>query len=84
MESRHSANTGSTGGSATTTITTTEPQPSDRKPKVLRLKLTASADPKVKWSEDTVDNENMGKKSSKSTLFELLFRECLVLNLIYC
>lgn len=33
----------------------------------LRLRGAARSGPRVVWSEDVVDNEHMGKKSSKST-----------------
>lgn len=51
-------------GSSTITATVQE---NEAKTKVLRLKLKVNNDngSKVKWSEDTVDNEHMGKKSSK-------------------
>lgn len=45
-------NTGDDSGTATSTN------------KVLKLKLKPK--PKVTWSNDTVDNENQGKKTSKS------------------
>ncbi len=53
--------------SNTQTITITEGVPAGvaADKRVLRLTLTGKPDPKVKWSQDTIDNENMGKKSSK-------------------
>ena len=36
------------------------------KKNTLVLKLKEARKPGIKWTEDTVDNENMGRKSSKS------------------
>jgi hypothetical protein len=35
------------------------------KPNVLVLKLKESKKPAIKWTEDTIDNENLGRRSSK-------------------
>lgn len=48
--------------SSTTVTKTTE------KKDLLVLKLKESRKPAIKWTDDTVDNENMGKKSSKRKL----------------
>lgn len=37
----------------------------EEKPKLLILKLREPKKPSVTWTDDTVNNENMGKKSSK-------------------
>lgn len=34
-------------------------------PQKLVLKLMEAKKPHIKWTEDTVDNENLGRKSSK-------------------
>ncbi len=58
---------GSGGGS--TTITITEPERVNAANTINRiLTLHLRERKKVKWAEDVVDNENMGKKSSKSKL----------------
>lgn len=46
--------------SNTATVTTTTTAP----PKVLHLKLKEEKK-QLKWTEDTIDNEHMGKKNSK-------------------
>lgn len=60
----HSATVGSSDGSRTITLTESntndEPQSTSA---TIRLKKKDSK--KVAWREDTVDNENMNKKSSK-------------------
>lgn len=54
-------------GSATMTITAQQTQQqAEAKPRILRLTLQNDSKPAIRWSEDTVDNEHMGKKSSKS------------------
>ncbi len=53
------------GNSRTITITEGVPAGIASDKRVLRLTLTGKPDPRVKWSQDTIDNENMGKKSSK-------------------
>ncbi|XP_068106250.1 E3 ubiquitin-protein ligase PPP1R11 [Hyperolius riggenbachi] len=52
------------GGAASSTVTTeSEAQP---EPRSLTLKLRKrKPDKKVEWSCDTVDNENLGRRSSK-------------------
>jgi len=53
-------------GNATVTTTETEIETAN-KTKVLILKLREKQQ-KVSWTENTVDNENMGRKSSKSKM----------------
>jgi len=49
-----------------TQIVCEEETEEETSPPVLRLRLQpAKPDNRVKWAEDTVDNENMGKKKSK-------------------
>ncbi|XP_065643436.1 E3 ubiquitin-protein ligase PPP1R11 isoform X2 [Hydra vulgaris] len=49
-----------------TVVTTEVLKTDDVKVPVLRLRLTSPKnDKKIKWKEGTVDNEGMGKKSSK-------------------
>lgn len=63
--------TNSDAAIATTSRTETQDQPdTSQSEPVLKLKLTKpktkeKEDKKVGWSEDTVDNEHMGKKKSK-------------------
>ena len=49
-------------GVATTTVTLTEAQPT---PAEETLRLTLRARPAVRWDENVVDNEGLGRKSSK-------------------
>jgi protein phosphatase 1 regulatory subunit 11 len=50
-----------------TTIEEADPESQEKQPsKVLVLKLKAKKKPKVTWTEETVDNEHLDKKSSKS------------------
>jgi protein phosphatase 1 regulatory subunit 11 len=61
-----SAPAGEVTASATTTLTeviTPSPQPSENSTEVLQLTLRAG--PSVRWDEDVVDNEGLGRKSSK-------------------
>eukprot|EP01039_Chlorochromonas_danica_P006670 gene6670-7370_t len=51
--------------SGTLTLTEQQQQQQQNKEKVLVLKLREKAKGKLKWAEGTVDNEHMGKKSSK-------------------
>ena len=57
-----------TTGSTTTTITSTPAEPINQPP-TLVLHLRADSDTqsrrRIQWTEDTVDNEGMGKKKSK-------------------
>lgn len=46
------------------TCTTTEETKSKEK-NVIVLKLKEKQEPAVKWTEDTIDNENLGRRSSK-------------------
>jgi len=58
------SSTPSTGNSASATTTVTETQ--DGNEETLRLKLKKGAEKKkIQWTEDTVDNEGLGKKKSK-------------------
>ncbi|XP_077340883.1 E3 ubiquitin-protein ligase PPP1R11 [Lithobates pipiens] len=59
-----SSGTAVVGGAASSTVTTeTETQP---EPRSLTLKLRKrKPDKKVEWTCDTVDNENLGRRSSK-------------------
>lgn len=59
-----SSGTAVVGGAASSTVTTeTEVQP---EPRSLTLKLRKrKPDKKVEWTCDTVDNENLGRRSSK-------------------
>jgi len=43
---------------------------------VLRLRGGPRSRPAVVWNEDVIDNENMGKKSSKSTSSDCLPTDC--------
>eukprot|EP00980_Cylindrotheca_fusiformis_P006478 scaffold1377_cov126-Cylindrotheca_fusiformis.AAC.23 len=49
--------------SATATLTITETPPQNQTDEVLQLTLQAR--PSVTWNEDVVDNEGLGRKSSK-------------------
>ena len=62
-----------TDGSRTITRTDAQPavastssEPAPAPPGVLRLRGGPRSTPRVTWSEDIVDNEGCGKKSSKS------------------
>jgi len=60
-------------GTPTTGSQTVTPAPEEtqREPSPLMLHLHALPHPderRVTWDEDVIDNENMGKKSSKGTL----------------
>mmetsp|Transcript_49300 Transcript_49300/g.97507 ORF Transcript_49300/g.97507 Transcript_49300/m.97507 type:complete len:97 (+) Transcript_49300:91-381(+) len=48
--------------SGSTTVTRTATETSDKK---MVLKLKEAKGPKIKWTEDTVDNEHLGRRSSK-------------------
>ncbi|KAK4992393.1 Type 1 phosphatases regulator ypi1 [Elasticomyces elasticus] len=53
-------------GSATVTITQTESSPQVQLPSgTLRLRAEPIEQRRISWAEDVVDNEGMGKKSSK-------------------
>ncbi len=56
MHTRHSA----AAASRTTTI-----QETKSNEKKLVLKLKEKEKPTIKWTEDTIDNENLGRRSSK-------------------
>ena len=58
-----SAGAGPAMSSATMVVTTTQPQPQQRQEPVLRLQLRPQSN--VSWDADVVDNEGMGRKSSK-------------------
>lgn len=49
-----------------TTSTTVQEEQSTETNSSLQLRGTTSRRPRVRWEEGTVDNENMGKKKSKS------------------
>ncbi|OAA79533.1 Protein phosphatase inhibitor [Akanthomyces lecanii RCEF 1005] len=52
--------------SQTTTVSTTSQNSSDSAPRILRLRGRHNANGRsVQWAEDVVDNEGMGRKSSK-------------------
>mmetsp|Transcript_12694 Transcript_12694/g.32886 ORF Transcript_12694/g.32886 Transcript_12694/m.32886 type:complete len:145 (-) Transcript_12694:984-1418(-) len=55
------------GSTSATTVQRQVDQPSTSQPESVRLTLFPKKKPKkkLKWSEDTVDNENMGRKKSK-------------------
>lgn len=60
--------TGTATAMATTTTTTTtliQEQPDSSNDTAEVLQLTLRARPTVRWDEDVVDNEGMGRKSSK-------------------
>ena len=75
MAAQRQQNTTPASGTATMTATSTPAQPADQIPLPFRssgtLRLRAEAEPsttrerRIQWAEDVVDNENMGKKSSK-------------------
>lgn len=73
--------------SKTTTITETK-KDVESEPKVLRLVVQEPpSDAKVTWSDDTVNNEGLGRKSSKRKCF--LFFVCLpscvlLLHSLFC
>ena len=50
---------------------TTKPKPPAEQ-KVLKLKQQRKAEKRVTWTEDTVDNENMGRMKSNSNLISML------------
>ncbi|KAF2665635.1 hypothetical protein BT63DRAFT_482557 [Microthyrium microscopicum] len=52
------------GTTATTTQTHTETQPQQTRP-ILVLRAEGATTRHIQWAEDVVDNEGMGKKSSK-------------------
>ena len=58
-----------TSGSQTITATDSEEQTSrEETPVVLHLQVVPNQDERrVTWDEEVIDNENMGKKSSKGT-----------------
>jgi protein phosphatase 1 regulatory subunit 11 len=61
-------------GSRTLTVLDSHPDPDSHDlhsstPAVLRLRGGPNSRPRVVWREDVIDNENMGKKSSKSLWF---------------
>eukprot|EP01031_Cornospumella_fuschlensis_P030214 gene30214-36506_t len=51
--------------SATETVTRTTQETKDDKVLVLRLRGRSSSPSHVRWAEGTINNEHMGKKSSK-------------------
>ena len=53
--------TTTSSGTATSTVVVTETKPES---KILFLKLK-NKPPRIQWSEDTIDNENLQRKSSK-------------------
>jgi len=52
----------STGNPSTTTVTEDTQEVNNE---TLRLKLKKGGEKKIQWTEDTVDNEGLGKKKSK-------------------
>lgn len=54
---------GQNGGTTSTTI---QEDQSTETNNALHLRGSTSRRPRVRWEEGTVDNENMGKKKSKS------------------
>lgn len=61
---------------ASATQTQTEPT-ANKKTLVLKLKENEADKPSIKWTEDTVDNEGMGRKSSKR-------KTCLPVGIFRC
>jgi hypothetical protein len=60
--------TPTTGSQTVSQEVTPAPEERQRTPLVLHLRSTPSPDERrVTWDEDVIDNENMGKKSSKGT-----------------
>jgi hypothetical protein len=65
--------------SGSQTITATDERTTEEEPVVLHLQVVSNADErKVTWDEEVIDNENMGKKSSKGMLLCFELTECAV------
>ena len=64
--SQSTSNASNSSSTTTTTVVAENQAPSETRQRTLRLTLQSAAKPSIKWSEDTIDNEHMGKKSSKS------------------
>lgn len=57
---------------STATLTQTQTTPTDTPPQtVLQLRAGPSTERRVVWTEETVDNEGLGKKKSKSESYSL-------------
>lgn len=56
---------------ASTTQTQTQESAPAKKNLVLKLNQDTEEKPSIKWTEDTVDNEHLGRKSSKRKLIFL-------------
>lgn len=57
---------------STATLTQTQTTPTDTSPQtVLQLRAGPSTERRVVWTEETVDNEGLGKKKSKSESYSL-------------
>lgn len=54
--------------SGTVTRTAVEEGKTNDKKSAMVLKLKPAHKPAIQWTEDTVDNENLGRKSSKRKL----------------
>lgn len=63
MDTRSSASVTLT--TTTTTTATTTDSVNDTRPTTATIRLKKKKDKQVKWTDGTVDNEGMGKKSSK-------------------
>jgi len=66
-----------TSGSQTTTASPNEGNANEESPVILRLHAVSNPDERrVTWDEEVIDNENMGKKSSKGTpSIQVLFKQ---------
>jgi len=61
------------GSQTITSTNSTQPHPSSiNSDLVLRLRGASSNDRKVKWDDDVIDNETLGKKKSKSMFLLVL------------
>jgi protein phosphatase 1 regulatory subunit 11 len=62
--------------SATTTRTQTQTQTPATRP-ILVLRAEGAETRHIQWAEDVIDNEGLGKKSSKGRLMPKLYVSCI-------
>lgn len=75
--------TGTSGDAGTSQVQTEIPIAESSQAGTLRLRATSANQNHVQWADDVVDNEGMGKKSSKgktAVLYELCYCRIMVID----